>query len=346
MPDTAGRRGSVTKDPVRGTYTVVVDTSDVGAVKRSQVRRRGFRTAREAQRALTTILVELDAGAYVTPDLTITLAQYVEGTWLPALRVKHLRESTLESYQRNLDVHVLPRLGNRRLVLVTTAELDRLYSDLLEVGGARGPLSPRTVRYIHTILLGVFGHAVRKGHLATNPCARADAPSPKACRSRERSTWTAKQLHRFLVSLEGDPFRAPLFLLATTGMRRGEALGLKWADVRLDDGQLDVRRTLGTVNNALVVNDPKTERGRRRSASTHRRSTRSATTAPSNCGCASPSDRATTTRAGSSRSTTARPCTPRASSGCSTAGSWRPACPGSGCTTCGTPGRRSRCAPE
>jgi integrase len=146
---------------------------------------------------------------------------------------------------------------------VTTAELDRLYSDLLEVGGERGPLSPRTVRYIRSILLGVFGHAVRKGHLATNPCARADAPSPKACRSRERSTWTAEQLHRFLVSLEGDPFRAPLFLLATTGMRRGEALGLKWADVRLDDAQLDVRRTLGTVDNALVVDDPKTERGRR-----------------------------------------------------------------------------------
>ncbi len=261
MPDTAGRRGSVTKDRARGTYTVVVDTSDVGAAKRSQVRRRGFRTARETQRALTTILTELDAGTYVTPDLTTTLAQYVSDTWLPALRVKHLRESTLESYQRNLDVHVLPRLGHRRLVLVTTAELDRLYSDLLEVGGARGPLSPRTVRYIHTILLGVFGRAVRKGHLATNPCARADAPSPKACRSRERSTWTAEQLHRFLVSLEGDAFRAPLFLLATTGMRRGEALGLKWADVRLDDAQLDVRRTLGTVNNTLVVNDPKTERG-------------------------------------------------------------------------------------
>ena len=263
MPDTAGRRGSVTKDRARGTYTVVVDTSDVGAAKRSQVRRRGFRTAREAQRALTTIVTELDAGTYIAPDLTTTLAQYISSTWLPALRVKQLRESTLESYQRNLDVHVLPRLGHRRLMLVSTAELDRLYSDLLEVGGARGPLSPRTVRYIHTILLGVFGHAVRKGHLATNPCARADAPSPKACRSRERLTWTAEQLHRFLVSLEGDPFRAPLFLLATTGMRRGEALGLKSGDVRLDDAQLDVRRTLGTVNNTLVVNDPKTERGRR-----------------------------------------------------------------------------------
>ena len=173
MPDTAGRRGSVTKDPARGTYTVVVDTSDVGAVKRSQVRRRGFRTAREAQRALTTILAELDAGTYITPDLTNTLAQYVEGTWLPALRVKHLRESTLESYQRNLDVHVLPRLGHRRLMLVSTAELDRLYSDLLEVGGARGPLSPPS----HTSTPSCWGSSVTRSARATWRRIRAPAPT-------------------------------------------------------------------------------------------------------------------------------------------------------------------------
>jgi integrase len=183
--------------------------------------------------------------------------------WLPALRVKQLRASTLESYRRNLEVHVLPRLGSRPLSSISTPELDRLYSQLLSVGGERGPLAPRTVRYIHTILLGVFGHAVRKGHLAVNPCTRADVPSPRACRSREMSTWTAAQLQRFLTSLTGDPFRAPLFLLATTGMRRGEALGLRWTDLRLDDGQLDIRRSLGTVANELVVGEPKTDKGRR-----------------------------------------------------------------------------------
>jgi integrase len=119
------------------------------------------------------------------------------------------------------------------------------------------------VRYIHTVLLGVFGHAVRKGHLSVNPCTRADVPSPKACRSREMTTWTASQLRTFLRALDGDPFRAPLFLLATTGMRRGEALGLKWTDLRLDDGQLDIRRGLGLVAGRIVVGDPKTEKGRR-----------------------------------------------------------------------------------
>jgi integrase len=76
-------------------------------------------------------------------------------------------------------------------------------------------------------------------------------------------TWTATQLRTFLASLDGDRFRAPLLLLATTGMRRGEALGLKWSDLRLDEGELDIVRSLGLVNDRLVVGDQKTEGGRR-----------------------------------------------------------------------------------
>ena len=242
---------------------MIADVAEVGALKRKQVRRRGFATEREAHRALTQLLGELDAGSYVQPDLKTTLTEYVTETWLPSLVVRNRRSSTLESYRRNLEVHVLPRLGQRSLIRVTTADLDRLYADLLVGVDDRRKLAPRTVRYIHTILHGLFGHAVQKGHLAVNPCLRADAPEPKACRSRTMKTWTATQLRTFLASLDGDRFRAPLLLLATTGMRRGEALGLKWSDLRLDEGELDIVRSLGLVNDRLVVGDQKTEGGRR-----------------------------------------------------------------------------------
>ena len=261
MSSTAGRRGSITRDPSRGTYTVAVDVAVAGGPRR-QIKRRGYPSRKLAQAALTGVLAELDRERYVITDRSVSLSSYALEVFLPALEVKGLRESTRESYQRNLIVHVLPVLGFRPLCEVTTSELDRLYADLLR-GARRSKLSPRSVRYIHTLLLGLFGHAVRKGTLATNPCTNADVPSPKAARSREMSTWTAPQLARFLTSLEGDAFRAPLFLLATTGMRRGEALGLQWRDVRLDDGQLDIRRSLGLVAGKLVVGDPKTVKGRR-----------------------------------------------------------------------------------
>ena len=160
MGSTSGRRGSVRKDKARGTYTVVVDIAPVGEVARRQVRRRGFVTAREAQRALTSMLAELDAGTFVAPDPTTTLASYVLEVWLPALRVKQLRASTLESYQRNLEVHVLPRLGTRPLAALATPELDRLYSQLLSVGGMRGPLAP----------IQIFGNCPAKGSVSSRAC--------------------------------------------------------------------------------------------------------------------------------------------------------------------------------
>ena len=69
MANTGGRRGSVRKDPRRGTWTAVVHTAEVGSTARQQVRRRGFATEREAQRALTTVVAELDQGTYVRPGV-------------------------------------------------------------------------------------------------------------------------------------------------------------------------------------------------------------------------------------------------------------------------------------
>jgi integrase len=238
--------------------------TEAGAAKRRQLRRRGFASAKEARQALHQVLVELDAGRFVAPDRTTTLATYVADVWLPMLDTRRRKPSTIESYRRNLRVHILPRLGNRPLCDIKPAELDRLYADLLVGVGCRRPLSPRTVRYVHTILHGIFAHAIKKEVLAANPCVRADPPEARMCRSREMRTWTAEQVRRFLAGLEGgDRYRAPLHLLATTGMRRGEALGLKWDDLDLDHYELVVRRTLGNVDYEITVGEPKTFAGRR-----------------------------------------------------------------------------------
>lgn len=97
---------------------------------------------------------------------------------MPAIRVCQLRASTVESYRRNLAVHVPPRLGHRPLSLITTAELDRLSADLL-AGGHRRALAPRSVRYIGTVLLGLYNHAVRKRHVAANRAPYGRPPAPQ-----------------------------------------------------------------------------------------------------------------------------------------------------------------------
>jgi integrase len=87
----------------------------------------------------------------------------------------------------------------------------------------------------------------------------------------EMSTWTAAELASFLDQLRGDPLHAPILLAATTGMRRGEVLGLRWRDTDLDASRVAVRQTLAAVRDVdgdrgrhlLVFGAPKTAKGRR-----------------------------------------------------------------------------------
>jgi integrase len=76
-------------------------------------------------------------------------------------------------------------------------------------------------------------------------------------------TWTAEQLRAFLKATADDRLHPLWHVLAMTGMRRGEALGLKWDDVDLEAGRLSVRRALIPSGREVVVSEPKTARGRR-----------------------------------------------------------------------------------
>ena len=80
---------------------------------------------------------------------------------------------------------------------------------------------------------------------------------------REHTTWAAEELARFLGSIDGERLAAAFVVLATTGMRRGEALGLRWSDVDLKGGRLSIVQTVTTVNDKIVITPPKTARSRR-----------------------------------------------------------------------------------
>lgn len=136
----------------------MVDTAPLGAQRR-QVRRRGFRTRREAQQALDRLKASVDRGEFVERSRQ-TLRQYLE-TWLPAIRGT-IEPSTFESYERNVKNHLVPVLGDVRLQELTPDDLSALYAELAESGrvDGRGGLSPRTVQYCHTILHRALADAV------------------------------------------------------------------------------------------------------------------------------------------------------------------------------------------
>jgi integrase len=282
-------RGSVVK---RGNgYSVVIELDkDPETGKRRQKWRSGYRTKRDAERAITEIVASLHTGSYVEPTKQ-TLADFAK-EWLVAIEPT-IRPSTHFSYDRNLRLHVLPRLGSVELRRADAGMLNALYAALLANGkrttanGGRGGLSPRSVRYIHTIVHRAFRDAVRWGRIVRNPADAADPPRASAVVRPTMMTWTADQVRTFIEHTKEHRLHAAYVLLATTGMRRGEALGLRWSDVDLTAGRASIAQTVIMVHHDIQIGAPKTARGRRTVALDLERSRRCGSTGsgswPSGC---------------------------------------------------------------
>lgn len=257
------------KDAKTGTWFFVVDIGSGPDGKRRQVLRRGFPTKKLAQEELDKIRQQGRTNRYIAPT-KLTVKEYLD-QWIAGLPASGLRLSTIDGYRRNMD-YVIPVLGGRRLESITPLDLDQLYSQLLVSGRKqkRGPLSKRSVFYIHSVLHRALSDAVKKGILPRNVAALATAPSPKSTRAPEASWWTPAELRSFLSATTDEPL-GPLFRLAAmTGMRRGEVCGLRWDDVDLKAARIEVRQQLnvvrypGALDGGLVFSErTKTDHGRR-----------------------------------------------------------------------------------
>ena len=244
---------------VRWEYFVALPPDPVTR-RRRQLTKGGFPTRKEAQDALTAVLASLGTGTYVDRT-TATLGDYLEDEWLPAIRAT-VRPTTWDHYARNIHSHLLPRLGAITLQELTPATLNAFYADLLSSGHRRlqGPLSAKSVRHVHTTLRKALQDATRWGRVARNVADLADPPSPKTAEMR---VWMPAEIRQFLEAVDDDRLRALWRLLATTGMRRGEALGLRWQDCDLDSARVSVVQTVVVVRDEPIVSEPKTRRGRR-----------------------------------------------------------------------------------
>ena len=216
-----------------------------------------------AERAARDLLTRVESGTYVdTAHGRRSVAEFLVDEWLPAKRAT-VKATTLASYRLHVNAYIVPRLGALQLSSLRAPQLNAFYPDLLDDGRCSesgGGLTPKTVRNIHGTLHKALDDAVRWGRIARNPAALADPPKGT---SPEMRIWTAVQLRAFLGHVHKDRLVAAWHLLATTGMRRGELLGLRWADVDLEEGFLSVRQTRVSVDYEVEIATPKTERATR-----------------------------------------------------------------------------------
>lgn len=167
-----------------------------------------------------------------------------------------MRASTCERHEINIRVHIGPPLGRIKLKNLTPAHVHRLLSEKLDAG-----LAPATVRKIHSTLHKALSQAVSDGLIPRN-AADVKAPRPAPKEMRPLSEVEARVFLEF-ARTSGDRFEALYVLAISTGLRRGELLGLRWDDVDLERGTLRVGRSLVREGGRHTVGETKTRRGRR-----------------------------------------------------------------------------------
>ena len=245
-------------------WYVVIELARDQSGRRRQKWHSGFRTRREAEVARAKLVNEVNTGVYADPS-KVTLKEWATGSWLPTMKTR-VKPTTWAGYDRMLRLHVFPVLGDKALHKISPTLLNALYASLIEVGYKKetrgGGLHPKTVRHIHSTVREALGDAVDAGLLGSNPADRAKPPRPEAITPTEVKFWSAEQLGRFLDHIKDDRLQAAWHLLAMTGMRRGEVLGLRWQDVDLDARRVSVRHTITVVGYEITESTPKTHQSR------------------------------------------------------------------------------------
>jgi len=206
------------------------------------------KTRKEAARRLTEAVAEMNKGIVYDSE-GLTLERYLS-RWLGSVE-RTIRPRTYERYEQSCRLHIHPALGNTKLDKLRTSQLQDLYRKKLECG-----LSPRTVQIIHATLHKALAQAVALFLIPRNPAAFA---TPPRATHREMRPLSEEQVKLLLEASKGDKLEALYVLAITTGMRKGEILGLKWEDVDLVSRIVRVKRT---VHNG-TVHPPKTSRGYR-----------------------------------------------------------------------------------
>lgn len=191
--------------------------------------------------------------------------------WLNEYKKNMLKQTTYENYIIYYETHIKDSMiGKMELDKLTTNDFQSYYNDKLQNGRSdgKGQLSPRTVRYLHIIISGAIDQAVKNGLVDRNVSRNVVLPAKKR---KEIQPLTIKQVNIFLESIKNDRLFALYLLEITTGMRKGEILGLKWNNIDLVNKRVTIQQSLCNIRDyssndrkyKLVLMEPKTEKSKR-----------------------------------------------------------------------------------
>jgi len=237
------------KDTGRWDGAVYVQTTS-GARKRMRVY---GATRAEVHSKLTAIMAK-DQQGIPTPDRTWKLGEYLS-YWLEEVVRPNLRSTTYVIYEKQVRLRLQPMLGKHTLTRLTVATVQGFLNQQLADGH-----SVRNVQMMREVLRSALSHAMHEEHVARNVARLVKLPKYEP---EEIYPWSVDEARQFLVAAQSDPLAAAFTLLVVYGLREGEVLGLRWQDVNLLTGVLEVRQQLRRTGGALCQTPLKTKASRR-----------------------------------------------------------------------------------
>ncbi|MEU3981430.1 tyrosine-type recombinase/integrase [Streptomyces sp. NPDC026672] len=210
---------------------VTVGIRDDGTPDRRHVERK---TRAEVTAAVRELEKQRDAKTLAKPGKPWTVKAWLTH-WVETIAPLAVNENTMVGYGVAVRKHLIPALGAHRLDKLQPEHIERFYGQMQADGRKAG-----TIHQIHRTFRTALNEAVRRGHLGRNPVQLAKAPR---LREEEVEPYTVEEVQRLLRAADERRNAARWAVALSLGLRQGEALGLKWADVDLDRGVLMVRRS-------------------------------------------------------------------------------------------------------
>ena len=185
--------------------------------------------------------------------------------WFEDYAKPNLRSTT---YERMLQLRhrVYPAIGHLSIDKITVRQLQAFVNSLAKEGSNEKtgkPLAPKTIRHNLSFISDVFSYAVRMELISDNPCSKVVIPKGEV---KEKQIYSQEEMELLLTRIMSEPvkYKAFFFLIAYSGFRRSEMLGLEWKDIDFENNIISVRRTSNyTAERGTYTDTTKAKRSQR-----------------------------------------------------------------------------------
>lgn len=209
-------------------------TGEIKEGKRERIKKRGFRTKKEAEKAMAEAQAAVNKGEYLEPS-KMAFRDYLND-WMKTKR--NLGEQTADLYESYLRTHIVPTLGHIPLAKITAHDIE-MFLDTLHTKG----LAAATIKRIFSVVNAALNAAQMKDLITKNVANKVE--KPQASRRRDLVVWEPEFVSSFLRTTHNESrYWIAIYLAIMTGMRQGEILGIRWSDIDFENKTLHIQQTV------------------------------------------------------------------------------------------------------